>query len=244
MKNIYAEVYRTRYSELDCNLSLKPSSLLQILQDVASQNAENLGFGYSFLTEKNLGWFLLKYHIEFNEYPQDICDLTIKTEPRGWNKLFAYRDFEICQNEITLGKATTSWGLVDINTKSMVNVGAILADNPNFSEFAKRENDLKYNKIQPLRTVNNEKIFEIRFDDLDVNQHVNNSNYLVWAFETLNYEFRKSKQLKTLDMLFKKEIKFGNKIYSQTEITGNKTLHVLKNNKTGEELCLVQAEWI
>lgn len=243
MKKIYAETYRTRYSEIDCNLSLKPSALLQILQDVASQNAENLDFGYSFLVKKNLGWFLLKLHAEFNEYPEDICDLTIKTEPRGWNKLFAYRDFEICKNNKTLGKATTTWGLVDISTKSMVNVGAVLAENPNFVEFQKRETDLKYNKIPPLTKVDIEKIFDIRFDDLDVNQHVNNSNYIVWAFESLGYEFRKNQKLKSLDMLFKKEIKYGHQICSQVEISENKTIHLLKNKETGEELCQIQAEW-
>lgn len=244
MKNIYSEIYRTRYSEIDCNLSLKPSALLQILQDIASLNAENLGFGYSFLVDKNLAWFLLKYHIQFNEYPKDICDLTIKTEPRGWNKLFAYRDFEICQNERTLCKATSTWGLVDINTKSMVNVGVALANNPNFTEFQKRDDDLKYNKITPLTNIDIEKVFEIRFDDLDVNQHVNNSNYIVWAFESLPYEFRKNKTLKTIDMLFKKEIKYGSSICAQIQIIDNKTIHLLKNNETNDELCLVQAEWI
>lgn len=243
MKNIYTEIYRTRYSEIDCNLSLKPSALLQILQDTASLNAENLGFGYSFLIEKNLGWFLLKYHIEFDKYPQGICELVIKTEPRGWNKLFAYRDFEICQNGKTLGKATTSWGLVDITTKSMINVGSVLSENPNFTEFQKRDDDLRYNKISQLTNINIEKLFEIRFDDLDVNQHVNNANYLVWAFEALPYEFRKSKTIKTLDMLFKKEIKYGNTICSQVQIIDNKTIHVLKNKETNEELCLVQADW-
>ncbi len=243
MKNIYSEIYRTRYSEIDCNLSLKPSALLQILQDIASLNAENLGFGYSFLIQKNLAWFLLKYHIEFNEYPKDICDLTIKTEPRGWNKLFAYRDFEIWQNEKLLGKATTTWGLVDISTKSMVNVGAALANNPNFTEFQKRDDDLKYNKITPLTNIDIEKVFEIRFDDLDVNQHVNNPNYLVWAFAPLDFEFRQNKRLKTLDILFKKEIKYGNNICSQMQIIENKTIHLLKNNETNEELCLIQAEW-
>ena len=243
MERIYAETYRTRYSEIDCSLSLKPSALLQILQDIASQNAENLDFGYSFLVKKNLGWFLLKLHAEFNEYPEDICDLTIKTEPRGWNKLFAFRDFEICQNDQTLGKATTTWGLVDLSSKNMVHVGEILSNNPNFTEFKKREDDLKYNKISPLAKVDVAKTFEIRFDDLDVNQHVNNSNYLIWAFETLNYDFRKNKKLKTLDILFKKEIKYGHKICAQVEYLANKTVHLLKNNDTGEDLCLIQAEW-
>ena len=68
--------FKIRYSELDCNMALKPSSLVQLLQDVASEDAENKGFGYSFVSSKNLGWFLLKYHIEFENYPKNIYDLT------------------------------------------------------------------------------------------------------------------------------------------------------------------------
>ena len=197
----------------------------------------------TFLVEKNLAWFLLKYHIEFEKYPQNIYNLKIKTEPRGWNKLFAFRDFEICDGDDILGRATTCWGLIDLNTKNMVNVGAVLADNPNFNKFEKRESDLSFNKILPMQNVDNEKVFSVRFDDLDVNQHVNNSNYIVWAFESLDYEFRKNKQLKTLDMLFKKEVSYGNNVQSQLQVLNGTTLHTLRKQDTGEELCLVQAQW-
>lgn len=241
---LYEKNYKIRYSEFDCNLLIKPSSLLQLLQDIASNNAESLGFGYSFLVDKNLAWFLLKYHIEFDEYPKEVYDLKIKTEPRGWNKLFAFRDFELYEGNKILGKASTTWGLIDFATKNMVSPAEVFNNNPNFVQFQKREDDLKYNKIPAIEDFDAEKIFEIRFDDLDVNQHVNNSNYLIWAFETLDYDFRKTKKLKVLDMLFKKEIKYGGRVSSQVRIDENKTIHVLKNADTNEELCLVQAEWV
>ena len=228
---------------MDCNLLLKPSSLLQLLQDVASEDAEKSDFGYSYLSKNNLAWFLLKYHIEFIDYPQGIYNIDITTESRGWNKLFAFRDFIITNGETILGKAATTWGLIDLNTKSMVNISNAFTDNPNITQFEKRENDLRYNKINTIQNIDIEKHFEIRFDDLDVNQHVNNSNFLTWAFETLDFEFRNTKKLKTLDMLFKKEIKYGNSVISQTEIRENETLHVLKNADTNEDLCLIQACW-
>ena len=110
-------------------------------------------------------------------------------------------------------------------------------------QFEKRENDLKYGKISPLNKIDIEKYFDIRFDDLDVNQHVNNSNFLVWALESLDYDFRKTKQIKVLDIVFKKEIKYGNKICSQVEKNNNVTRHILRNFETNEELCLIQIEW-
>ena len=234
--------YKIRYSELDCNLTLKPAALLQLLQDIASENAESLGFGYSFISKKKLAWFLLKLHIEFNEYPQG--DISIRTEPRGYNRLFALRDFEIVDKNTILGEATTTWGLIDLKTKSMSNISEILADNPKMKPFEKRDNDLKYNKINTIQRIDAEKLFEIRYDDVDVNQHVNNSNFLVWALEVLDFEFRKSKKLKALDIVFKKEIKYGANVCSQVQIEQNKTIHCLKNAETKEELCLVQAEWL
>ena len=38
-----------KYSEMDYNLTLKPSALLNYLQDFASENAESLNFGYSYI---------------------------------------------------------------------------------------------------------------------------------------------------------------------------------------------------
>ena len=79
--NGYEEKIVTKYSETDQNLAMKPFALLNFLQDIASKNAEDLGFGYSFIHPKNYAWFLIKYRMEFEEYPCDIQELTLKTEP-------------------------------------------------------------------------------------------------------------------------------------------------------------------
>ena len=112
----FEETVKIRYSEMDCDLVLKPGAMLQFLQDLASDNAENLDFGYSYIIKHNLAWFLLKYRLEFDDYPEGIYDLTIKTEPRGYNKMFAYRDFYISHNNKQIGRATSTWALVDLST--------------------------------------------------------------------------------------------------------------------------------
>ena len=54
---------------------MKPFALLNFLQDIASKNAEDLGFGYSYIHPRNYAWFLIKYRMEFEEYPFDIQEL-------------------------------------------------------------------------------------------------------------------------------------------------------------------------
>ena len=241
---LFEETVKIRYSEMDCDLVLKPGAMLQFLQDLASDNAEQLNFGYSYIVKHNLAWFLLKYRLEFDDYPEGIYDLTIKTEPRGYNKMFAYRDFYISHNGRQIGRAASTWTLVDLTTKSMASAADVLSGNKFMVQHEKRENDLNYGKIRLPEKFDVEKTFEVRFDDLDVNKHVNNANYIVWAIEPLDFEFRRSHKLKTVDMMFKKEIAYGHKVLSEVAINENNTVHAVKNAETGEELFIMNAEWI
>lgn len=242
-KYFYSKKYPIKYYEIDFNRALKPSALLNFLQDMATENAETLGFGPSFVFPKNYAWFLIKYHMEFDEYPCALDELVINTEARGISKILANRDFEIYTTDNKrLARIASNWMLIDLSTKNVLPLAKVIDFMPNVE---KRETDLHFEKIKPISDINYEKTFEIRFDDIDVNQHVNNANYIIWAFETLPYEFKSNHQLKTLDIVYKKEIAFGHKVVSQVELDiENKTsLHVLKNQSTEEELCFVSAIW-
>lgn len=240
---IFEEQIKVKYSEMDYKLALKPSSLLNFLQDMASANAESLGFGYSYITPKNLGWFLLKYRMEFNDYPVSVYNLTLKTEPRGCQKLFAYRDFYICEGEKLLGKISSVWAVVDMTTKAPVPVQPAL-NNEHMSIYKKREDDLTFKKLKPVERADIEKIFEVRYEDIDVNSHANNGNYIIWALEPLTFDFRSTHKIKTLDIQFKKEVKYGAKVVSQIEFLNDfTTLHLIKNYETNEDLCLVEILW-
>lgn len=242
-KYFYSNTYPIRYYEMDFKQVLKPSALMNFLQDIATINAEMFGFGYSFVHPRNYAWFLIKYHMEFDDYPHELEEILIKTDPRGVSKIIANRDFEIwtCDNQKRLGRVVSNWMMIDLNTKGIIP----LAKTTPMPLFEKRESDLLFEKIGSPQKVDFEKIFEIRYDDIDVNQHVNNANYIVWAFEVLPYEYKAKYRLKTLDIIYKKEIAFGHNVISQAQLNEeNKTsLHVLKNETTGEELCFVKALW-
>lgn len=239
----YSKNITIKYSETDQNLAMKPYALLNFLQDIASENAEELGFGYSYIYPKNYAWFLLKYRMEFDEYPLDVQELTLTTEPRGYNKLFAYREFELKNKSKTLGRMFSMWSLVDIDNRTMVPISSIVNGNPHMPPYEKQDSDLVFQKITPINTVELEKEFEVRYNDLDVNGHANNGNYIVWAFEPLSFEFKNAHRIKTLDMVYKKEARYGEKLISQIEFKAeNITLHRLKNSDD-EDVCLIECAW-
>ena len=243
MTNGYEKEVSVKYSEMDFDKSLKAYTLLNYFQDIASDNAEEWGFGYSYITPKNLMWVLLKYRIEFNEYPVGIHNLLLKTEPRGYNKLFAYRDFELYSEKTLLARATTAWTLVDFTNMSVVLPEKVI-DNPYMKKFEPCEDDLHYEKIPVVTKADIEKDFEVRYNDLDVNRHANNGNYIVWALEPLDINFRANHRLKTVDLIYKKEAKYGDKLITQVQfLSENHTIHAVKNATTNEDLCLVQCKW-
>ena len=244
MENIgQEETVKIRYSELDFDKSVKPSSLLNFFQDIAVDNANRLGFGADNLSAQKLLWFLLKYRIEFSEYPVNVDKLTVKTEPRGYHRLFAYRNFEIFFGAKQIARASTLWSLYNYETKSIANIESAI-QSPYLIKFVAGEKDLSFAKIPALTKADYQKEFEVRYNDIDGNRHANNGNYIIWGLEPLSYGFRKQHKLKALDIVFKKEIRYGEKLISMVQfVERNKTTHVLKNAQTNEEVCQLCCEW-
>ena len=245
MKDLTLEkTIHVRYSDSDCNNNLKPFSLLNFFQDLAAESAEKLGFGYSAIYPQKLMWVLLKYRIEFTDYPIHGKPLTIKTEPRGYNRMFAYRQFEMYTDGKLCGRAFSVWALLNAETMEIAHVEKVIGGNENMPKFTPREGDLKFGKIAPLTQTDYEETFKVRYNDIDVNMHANNGNYIVWALEPLPYEWKHEKKLKNIDIVFKKEIKCGEQLISKVQkLDDHTTLHAVIHAQTQEDLCLIKCEW-
>lgn len=227
--------YFIGFDLVDMNFRLRPSALLNIFQDMATQSADIMGFGYETITSKNLGWVLIKYHIEFSEYPSNTGNYIFFTEPRGVDRMMAMRDFRIYKDDRCIARATSSWLLVDMDTRSLVSI----KDSLNMWPYEKRENDLKFEKIRLPELFDYNIEFQVRYEDLDVNKHVNNANYIVWAMESLPFDFRNEHNIKAIDMYFKKEAIYGETIVSKCKLNEEELIsyHDVVNKENGDELC-------
>ena len=238
---MYIKEYEIKYYEQNWKGDLKESALLNFLQDIATLSAESLGFGYTFTFQNGYAWVVLKYHIELYEEIKDYSKKKKKTESRGTTKLYAFRDFEICtRDDRLIGRAVSAWVLIDINSRKILPMQKVLSF---VSPYEKRPDDLDYEKIENFDTSQYQKTFEVRYDDIDVNRHANNSNYLVWALETLPVEFRKKHYPSSIDIKYRKETTVGKKVQSFAKIFDNYSLHIIKDSQDNEELCSVKINW-
>lgn len=237
--NLYK--YILRYYEKDLNRNLKLVSMFNFMQDVAAMHAQENGFGESFVFSKNMAWFVLKYKLNIIENINDLEEIEIKTESRGIARLFAYRDFYFYNKGKLFARANSQWALVDFDSKKIVKPQDILS----LQQYENREDDLNFEKIPSFDTPMYKKEFRIRFDDIDINKHVNNANYPAWALESLDFEFRNSHLVKSVDIYFKKDIDTEGKILSEAYFDENinATIHSIKNASTNDELCTLKIEW-
>jgi acyl-ACP thioesterase len=83
----------------------------------------------------------------------------------------------------------------------------------------------------------------VRFDDIDVNEHVNNSVYPLWASESVDCEFRKTHTPAEIELCFKKEAIYGEKIAVLTAMSGDESNHVICDKETEDELALCRIKW-
>lgn len=240
----YSITYPLSPTDFDAQGILNPYTLLKCMEDIAVKNASSLQFGVAEVLSKNVAWVLLKYRIEFNDYPQNIEQLIIHTEPRGLNRLFAFRDF-ILRDEAgrQLGRASSTWTVIDMESKAMLSPMQVFGDC--MPVFEKREDDLKYQKIRPLATDSAvlESGYSVQESDIDLNQHVNNCSYINWTFGTLDEGFSLGKKLKTLDINFKKEVFRHESVISQAQASELSSTHRIIHAKTGDELFLMSAQW-
>ncbi len=243
---VYSKVYDIKYYEQNVRGDLKESSLLNFLQDIATLSAESLGFGPSFVFSNNYAWVVLKYHIELYKEMKNIGALTIKTEPRGTSKLYAFRDFELyTKNGAIAGRVISAWALIDMKSRKLLPVQKILARY--MPVYEKKDTDLEYNKIIPPQQTDYQKLFDVRFDDIDVNHHANNCNYIIWALETLDNQFRLEHIPVVIDIKYRKEVSLGAKVLSIAQkISENDkiyTRHIIKDLSSDEELTSLLIQW-
>jgi medium-chain acyl-[acyl-carrier-protein] hydrolase len=101
-------------------------------------------------------------------------------------------------------------------------------------------------KLQPLDTHDGECKFRVRFRDLDINQHVNNTSYVEWILESIPAAVKKDAVLSELEINFLAESFVHDRIIANCMSQGpNHRLyhHGLYREQDGQELVRARTVW-
>jgi medium-chain acyl-[acyl-carrier-protein] hydrolase len=221
------------------NGTLRPVSLMNELQAVADMHATLLGAGRGFCRDNNITWVVTHYVIDIPEMPGDKEELSFITWPVDHEQLRATRDFEVRGADgRPMVRAASQWIMIDLAARRPVKLAEYM---PDWECLPERALDAAFEKFADFDAPN-ARDFDVRYDDFDVNQHVNNAVYATWATESLGVDFLDSHKLRGLKINFKKEIPAGTeKVSVGYETDGKSSRHVIRSG--GAANAIVICEW-
>ncbi len=166
--------------------------------------------------------------------------VSIKTWSRGIKKFYAYRDFEMYnENEELIAIATSKWILYDINKESIITIGEEIGSK--YKEENKKvfEEEPKYKIKEPENYINKCE-YKINRSMIDLNKHVHNINYIDLAYEALPDEIYNSENLDNIEIIYKKEIKYGETVKCLYAKQDNENIVVIKDEQEKEIHAIVK----
>ena len=237
----YEKEYVVKSYEVDCNGFLRIVSLMDFLQDIATENAEFLGLGLEDCRKLNLSWVGSDYLVDIIRMPHLHETIKIVTWPAEEKLWGAVRDFVVFDaNGHTIIKASSQWVLIDFVRRRPV---ALRKHFPDYHCLNERVLPTDFPKIEAAAD-GFLKEFHVRFDDIDVNEHVNNTVYPVWAGEGLDKDFRLHHIPAQIQISFKKEALLENKVVVSTTLSGNESKHLIFDKESNETLALCRINWV
>lgn len=160
----------------DGNISL--TSLSDFLQEIAWRHADSADFGRS-LSDLNLMWVLSRLDIKMQKAPKWGEEIHVFTAGRGADKLFAFREFLILDvNKEVLVSAMSSWLLLNTETKRPQRVETAL---PVYLFDPNQKPDWQPEKIKIEGKEIYSELLKVRYSDIDLNDHVNNTSFVRWV---------------------------------------------------------------
>lgn len=237
--------YDIHYYEVDYKKRCKILSLMDYFEDIALLQSEGAGVGINYLYGKGLIWVLYKWDINIKKYPKFGDRVKVITIPNSLYKFYAYRKFEMQSADgETLASADSEWLLVKMDTKKPIRIPEPIYRAYNVDINC--SDKLNIENLKAPEMADCEKLFEVRYSDIDTNMHVNNVKYVEWAMETVSQEIVKKYMLNRLLVTYKKETRYGETIKAATSITEHDKGAVCSHSivdMDGKELCLLKSIW-
>lgn len=211
MSLTWEESFNVRIYDTDFNNKIKISSIFNYMQEAATNHADHLNWGREELIDKKLFWVLSRVRVDVLDFPEFGDKVKIETWPKGIEKLFALRDFKIFNSKgQTIAKATSSWLIIDSEKLRPQRPKVFIENTGNF----KKDHALSEVPGKISECKEKELIFKKRvgYSDIDINQHMNNVKYVELITDSFSQTKFKRQKIKTMQVNFLSECKFGNEI--------------------------------
>lgn len=223
---VYTTRVRVNYYDCDTENRLKISAAMKYMQQTSSEQLEALGCSVEKLYEEGMVFLLSKMCIRIHRMPVCSEELIVGTSPVTPRGARFVREFtiETLQSE-RLISAMSLWLLVHPESRKIIRPKSFpytLDFQP--SNLTEVIDDIPF----PKGEGESEKVLSIpvRYSQMDVNRHVNNTVYADFVCDALPYDELTGRGLETLVIGFQNEARYGDMVDISRSFCGEGEYHL------------------
>ena len=210
---------------------LKISALQKYMQQIAREDSDSYGATYKRMREQNMVFVLTKLSLRINRPIRDEEIITIRTVNNRLDGASFVREFLVSGSEGLVAEATTYWVLLDFEKRTVLRPSALMFRIPAMNVEGLGV-PIKKRIVSKDTVLGSCGKYEVRFSDLDENDHLNNAFYsdIIADFSPVSlYENR----ISAMQISFASEARLGDILdISASPVDGGFIL-VAGNERTG-----------
>ncbi len=158
--------------DVDYNGIAKTSSIMKYLQTAAQDQLTAGGMSYDELKDMNKAFVLSRFKLEVTRPIYAYAPLTAITFPSESRGHGFVRCYGLMQDDITVARAISVWGLIDTETRSLVPVNEFELGLTLLPPV-----DMRFEHFKLPSTLVDIGGYGVHYGDVDRNRHMNNTKY-------------------------------------------------------------------
>ncbi len=202
---MFSFVYEPRYGDCKDFDNLKPSAILDMVQDVAVRHSDACGYGMYRLRDMGYAWLLngIKLHIEKPIKPME--PIEVSTAIKDMKGLFSDRGCIIRQSGQVVAKTCAAWFLFDVGAGKPCRAPEEIASAYEYHDFGD-----EFFEFKKIKLMDAQKLYTVVVSnkDIDTNRHLNNQKSAEILMDALPFDY----SFTDMTVLYKKAAYLGDKL--------------------------------
>lgn len=188
----------------------RPSSIMDFMQETATEHTIRLGISAKELMEKQAIWMLVRMRYTlFRPIRGGEC-LTVRTWGRPPKGVFVLRDFELYVGQERVGEAVSVWALGDLKEHTLLRAEDIL---PVYGTLELEHPMDKPGKIRMPKEMDDAGERHIVYSETDINGHANNTRYADYACDAIHFENYAGQYVRQMQITYSAECLAGQTVH-------------------------------
>ncbi len=221
----------------DMNNRMKLSSILKDMQEIGNLHLASLGFSKAVMAANNWAFLLSKIYIKIHRTPKENEKVIQQTAPKKTKGIYFFRDINFYdENGTKLIEAHTVWVLVSTENNrhkvlrpKVFNMPCECKDNTDYTVSSWKADipDCEYD----------DGVREIRFSDIDCNNHMNNAVYADIVYDFMPLHAAVDREIDEFRISFKNEAVLGEKVKINSCIYNEGESFGIRGFKESGDMC-------